>query len=47
MPKALERKLMRSAKKQGLTGERKNAMVYGVMRKLGWKPEREKENKKP
>lgn len=43
MPKELERKLVREAAKKGLTGERKDAYVYGTMRKMGWKPEREKE----
>lgn len=43
VPKELERKLAREATKKGLTGERKDAYVYGTMRKMGWKPEREKE----
>lgn len=42
MPKALHDKLDRQAKKQGLRGERKDAYVYGVMRKTGWRPERER-----
>ena len=29
MPKKLERKLKRQAAKKGLTGDRKNAYVYG------------------
>lgn len=41
MPKKLERELKREARKKGLTGERKNAYVYGAMRRLGWKPKRE------
>ncbi len=31
MPKALHRKLVRGAKKKGLTGKRKRAYVYGTM----------------
>lgn len=46
MPKKLEEKLKRQAKKLGLKGERVNAYVYGTLRKTGWKPEREKKNSK-
>jgi hypothetical protein len=42
MPKALERKLNKEAKKKGLTGKRKDAYVYGTMRNTGWVPNREK-----
>lgn len=42
MPKALERKLKRQAKKKGLGKKRAGAYVYGTMRKTGWKPKREK-----
>jgi hypothetical protein len=42
MPKELEEKLKREAAAKGLTGKRKNAYVYGGMRKTGWKPSREK-----
>jgi len=42
MPKALEEKLEREAESKGFSGARKNAYVYGTMRKTGWKPEREK-----
>jgi len=42
MPKKLERKLKKEAKKKGLTGKRADRYVYGTMRKLGWKPSREK-----
>jgi hypothetical protein len=41
MPEELERKLKAEAAKKGLTGARANAMIYGTMRKTGWKPERE------
>jgi hypothetical protein len=40
MPKKLERKLEKEADKKGLKGKRKNAYVYGTMRKTGWKPEK-------
>lgn len=42
MPIALERKLKARARKKGLKGERKNAYVYGTMRKMGWRPSRER-----
>ena len=34
MPKKLHAKLEKQAKKAGLTGERKDAYVYGTMRKI-------------
>ncbi|MCU0523006.1 MAG: hypothetical protein MUF84_20260 [Anaerolineae bacterium] len=40
MPKALERKLKRQAKRRQVEDE--DAYVYGTMRKTGWKPSREK-----
>jgi len=43
MPEALERKLKAQASKhKGWSKERKNAYVYGTLRKTGWKPSREK-----
>lgn len=42
MPKALERKLEKEAEAKGLKGDRKNAYVYGTLRKTGWAPKREK-----
>lgn len=42
MPKKIERKLVREARKKGLTGKRKDAYVFGTLRRLGWKPRREK-----
>ena len=38
MPKELESKLAKLAAKKGLKGERKDAYVFGTMRKIGWKP---------
>ena len=42
MPKKLEAELVRKAHRMGLTGSRKDAYVYGALRKTGWKPSREK-----
>jgi len=42
MPIEMERALKKSARKKGLTGKRKAAYVYGTMRRMGWKPKREK-----
>ena len=41
MPADMERALRAAAARKGLTGERKNAYVYGAMRKMGWKPKGE------
>ena len=38
MPKRLEQKLMREAKKKGMSEKRTGAYVFGTMRKLGWRP---------
>jgi hypothetical protein len=40
MPKKLERKLRKQAKKKGLSKKRTNAYVYGTMRKTGWRPKK-------
>jgi len=45
MPEELERKLKRSGKKKRFGKERLGAYVYGKLRKLGWKPSREKKGK--
>lgn len=42
MPAAAEKALKKEAAKKGLTGERKNTYIYGALRKIGWKPSREK-----
>jgi len=34
MPKALHRKLAREASSKGLTGERRNAYIYGTLAKI-------------
>jgi len=41
MPKKLERRLKRQAKKKGLKGKRQDAYIYGTLRDTGWKPKRE------
>jgi hypothetical protein len=46
MPKALERKLKRKAKKKGLGKKRTAAYVYGTLRKTGWVPSHQKKNSK-
>lgn len=46
MSKKLEQELREEAKKKGLTGEKADAFVYGIMRKQGWTPEREKSKKR-
>lgn len=42
MPAALERKLKRQVAGKKISEERKDAYVYGTLRKTGWKPSREK-----
>ncbi len=46
MPKALELKLKREAKKKGFTGERADAYTYGTLHKTGWVPSTQKGHKK-
>ena len=43
MPKELEDKLKRQARRKHLKGKRAAAYVFGTMRKTGWKPNRELE----
>lgn len=45
MPKKLERKLKRKAKQKGLKAKRRDAYVYGTLRKTGWRPRREQKPK--
>lgn len=42
MPRKLEQRLARQATKKGLTGKRRQAYIYGTMRRTGWKPSRSK-----
>ncbi len=42
MPKKMEQKMRKQAKKKGLKGKRKDAYIYGTMRKTGWKPKKKK-----
>lgn len=46
MPEKMEKNLKKQASKKGLTGERKNAYVYGTMRKTGWTPSTQKKKGK-
>lgn len=42
MPKKLEEALKKEADKKGLTGDKRDAYIYGGMRARGWIPTREK-----
>ena len=42
MPKELENKLKHQASNKNWSEERKNAYVYGTLRKKGWKPSTQK-----
>lgn len=42
MPETLEKQLIAQARKRQLNGERKNAYVYGTLRKTGWTPSTQK-----
>lgn len=46
MPKELEIKLKRQARKKGFTGERADEYVYGTLRKTGWVPSHQKKKLK-
>ena len=43
VPKELHRKLAKKAREKGLTGERKDAYVYGTMNKIEKKLRRKKQ----
>jgi hypothetical protein len=45
MPEALERKLKQEVAGKNWSEERKDAYVYGTMRKTGWKPRSQKSAK--
>ena len=42
VPKELERKLAKRAVSKGLKGKRKQAYIYGTLRKTGWVPRNQK-----
>lgn len=42
MPLKMEKQLKTQAKKKGYGKERANAYVYGTLRKMDWKPHKEK-----
>ncbi len=46
MPKALERKLRRQARKKFKSKKRQDAYVYGGLRATGWKPKRRRSKKR-
>ena len=46
MPKALERKLRKQVAKKNWSKKRKEAYIYGTLRKTGWVPSRQKKSRK-
>jgi hypothetical protein len=42
MPKKLEDLLKKAAERKGFKGKKKDAYIYGTLRKTGWKPKKEK-----
>lgn len=42
MPKKMEQALKKEAKKRGYGKKRADAFVYGALRKIGWKPKKQK-----
>jgi hypothetical protein len=42
MPKKLEARLRRAARRKGYGKKREDAYVYGALRRAGWKPKRER-----
>ena len=44
MPKELEERLEKQARKKHMKGKGKNAYVYGTLRRSGWRPGREMDN---
>lgn len=42
MPKELEQELKRRANRKKLSKERRNAYIYGTLRKTGWTPSTQK-----
>jgi hypothetical protein len=40
MPKAIEKKLKKEAKKKGMSKKGMGAYIFGTIRKLGWKPKK-------
>lgn len=47
MPAALERKLKREVSDKDWSEKKKDAYIYGTLRKTGWKPNREKKMSNP
>jgi len=46
MPKALERKLKKQVAKKSWSKKRKDAYIYGTLRKTGWVPSTQKKGRK-
>lgn len=46
MPKKLERKLRKTARKRRYGRKRTGAYVYGTLRKMGWHPKRRVKGRK-
>jgi hypothetical protein len=46
MPKKLEQRLKKEVAKKNWSQEKKDAYVYGTLRKTGWKPDREKKSQR-
>tara|TARA_R100000655_G_scaffold91884_2_gene132846 strand:- start:373 stop:507 length:135 start_codon:yes stop_codon:yes gene_type:complete len=42
MPAKQKKALTKAAKKRGLKGAKRDAFIYGTMRKTGWKPAKRK-----
>jgi len=45
MPTEMEKALEKEAQKKKLKGKRKNAFIFGTMRKQGWIPSTQKKKK--
>lgn len=42
MPKALEKKLRMKGRAKGYTARQLDSYIFGTMRRLGWKPKKER-----
>ena len=42
MPKAMEKALMKTAKRRGYSKKQTGTFVYGTMKEKGWKPSKQK-----
>ena len=46
MPKKMKMALKKRAKQMGLGKKRMGAYIFGTMRKMGWRPKKDRKNKK-